>query len=332
MKKIRTLIERSWLSRGVVSTLLLPLCGLYRLVMLLRQRYYEHFPYFRFTAPVPVIVVGNLTVGGTGKTPLVLWLTAQLQARGFRPAIIMRGYGGNSPHWPRQVTPKSTPTLVGDEAIMAYQRTHVPVAVGPDRKQDIERLLAKTDCNIIISDDGLQHLALKATVEVGVVDGQRRFGNGRCLPAGPLREPVTRWPTLDFRVCHGAKGRADEVSMTLQPAGIYRVVDNTPSFDWEQLSGMIVHAVAGIGHPQRFFSQLSVHGVILYPHIFRDHHRYTAKDIEFNDEYPVIMTEKDAVKCCVFAADNVYYLRVSAVLDESLVDRIVEKTHFIPAD
>ncbi|HED12708.1 MAG TPA: tetraacyldisaccharide 4'-kinase [Gammaproteobacteria bacterium] len=327
---IRRLIESSWQGRGLLSTALWPLSWPYQQLIKLCQRYYERFPALRYTAPVPVIVVGNLTVGGTGKTPLVLWLTTQLQARGLRPAIILRGYGGNSKFWPRLVTRKSTAELLGDEAILLSRRARVPVAVGPNRKQDIERLLAKTDCNIIIADDGLQHLALKASVEVGVVDGQRRFGNGRCLPAGPLRESAVRWPTLDFRVCNGGQPEGDEWAMTLRPEGCFRVADGTPSFTWQQLEGRVIHAVAGIGHPQRFFSQLSAHGVILYPHAFRDHHKYSAEDIVFTDDNPVIMTEKDAVKCQDLASENVHYLRVSAKLDERLADRIVEKINTFP--
>ncbi len=325
------LIENNWQSKGLISTVLYPLSWLYRQAIKLRQYYYQQFPALRYVAPVPVIVVGNLTVGGTGKTPLVLWLTAQLQARGLRPAIILRGYGGNSKHWPRLVTRRSTTDLVGDEAILLSQRTHVPVAVGPNRKKDIERLLAKTDCNIIIADDGLQHLALKASVEIGVVDGRRRFGNGRCLPAGPLREPVTRWSKLNFRVCNGGSAQGDEWSMTLQPEGILRVASNAPSLNWQQLEGMTVHAVAGIGHPQHFFSLLSEHGVIIYPHIFKDHHKYISEDIIFNDDIPVLMTEKDAVKCRSFAIDQLHYLRVAATLDECLADRIVAQINTFPA-
>lgn len=322
---IRRLIENSWQRKGLLSATLLPLSWLYRQLIVLRQFCYRYFPRLRYCAPIPVIVVGNLTVGGTGKTPLVLWLTTQLQARGLRPAIILRGYAGQCKQWPCLVTEESTAEQVGDEALLLSRRSQVPIVAGPNRQLDIKCLLKKTRCDIIIADDGLQHLALKPTVEIAVVDGLRRFGNGRCLPAGPLREPITRWDTLDFKVCHGGQAEPDEWLMTLQPEGVFQVADDAPSLDWQQLEGMTVHAVAGIGHPQRFFSLLAEQGMILHRHDFKDHHIYTSKDIVFNDNSEVIMTEKDAVKCRYFATDKVHYLRVSAVLDECLADRIVER-------
>lgn len=276
----------------------------------MRRALYQSGVLPRYRAPVPVIVVGNLTVGGTGKTPLVVWLVKFLQTRGFRPGIVSRGYGGGATQWPQTVTAESDPALVGDEVVLMAQATGVPIAAAPKRAQAVQRLLRDAGCDIIVCDDGLQHYALARDVEIVVVDGQRRWGNGFLLPAGPLREPVTRAQRADFVLVYG-EARAAEFSVRKRVTGMRRLGgarEITPLAQWR---GQRVHAVAGIGHPQQFFDQLQHAGLDVIPHAFADHQAYRVADVMFDDDVPVVMTEKDAVKCRAFALSNAW----SAVLD-----------------
>lgn len=282
--------------------------------------------------PVPVIVVGNITVGGTGKTPLVAELVEQLKGQGYRPGIISRGYG-SAVDSTQLVTAQSDPLRCGDEPVMLAGLTGVPVVVAAIRTRAVEFLLANTDCNLIISDDGLQHFRLARQIEIVVVDGQRMFGNGRCLPAGPLREPIERLASVDFIVCNGtpsqplpeakksagAKGR-EAVVMTLAPAPLRPVGDAQPEKPQASAPpepGDTVYGVAGIGHPERFFRSLRVQGFIVTEQAFPDHHAFSAKDLSFPDQRAVIMTAKDAVKCSAFAASHWWYLPVRANIPDT---------------
>ena len=273
----------------------------------------------------PVIVIGNLTVGGTGKTPLVTWLTNYLKEHGYKPGIISRGYGGKARHWPQQVRPDGDPFAVGDEAILISKRTSVPMAVGPERLVSGRELLHyHPTCNVIISDDGLQHYALYRDIEVAVIDGKLRFGNEYCLPAGALREPLKRLKNVDFIVANG-DATQDEYVMRYRlthACSLQNAKENQPL---ENFSGKQVHAVAGIGNPERFFNQLTELGLEVIPHPFPDHYFYNETDLEFDDDKPVLMTEKDAVKCKRFAKPHHWYVPVTVEVQESFGKNILEK-------
>lgn len=322
---MRARLEASWYGPGgFLTPALLPLSWLYCAVVVLRRALYRLRPASRGRLPVPVVVIGNLTVGGTGKTPLVIWTARFLARHGYTPGIVSRGYGGRADSWPQQVRGDSDPATVGDEAVLIAARTGCPMAVGPDRVAAARALLEHTPCDVLISDDGLQHYALRRDVEVAVIDGMRRFGNRRCLPAGPLREPVSRLAGVDLLVTNGASA-AREHSMRYEGRQMRRVLDETER-ELRAFDGRAVHAVAGIGNPQRFFTRLAQAGLQITAHPFGDHHRYTAGDLDFGDDKPVIMTEKDAVKCRRFARPHHWYLPVEAELDplfgEALLKRL----------
>jgi tetraacyldisaccharide 4'-kinase len=270
--------------------------------------------------PVPVIVVGNITVGGTGKTPLVTWLAQHLRRLGWRPGIVSRGYGGKATQWPQQVRADSDPTSVGDEAVMLAALTGRPMCVGPDRPAAVQALLAHTDANIVISDDGMQHYALARDLEIAVIDGERRLGNGFLLPAGPLREPKSRLDRVDLVVVNG-QGREGEFSMKLFQPSVRALADDS-TMDISELAGRAVHAIAGIGNPQRFFQLLTRHGIEVEPHPFPDHHPFDAQDLEFDDDLPILMTEKDAVKCRRLPCRDCWVVHVDAQPDAGFVHRL----------
>ncbi|OGO91227.1 MAG: tetraacyldisaccharide 4'-kinase [Coxiella sp. RIFCSPHIGHO2_12_FULL_42_15] len=294
---------------------LIGLAGLYRFMVYCRAFLYRLGLKHRQRFPVPVIVVGNISVGGTGKTPLVAWLIHFLQKQGYRPGIVSRGYGASGQHWPKIVTAESHPEYVGDEPLMLKLQTGCPVVVAPNRIQAAQRLLA-SGCNVIISDDGLQHYALVRDIEIAVIDGERRLGNGFCLPMGPLREAPSRLRSVDFIVCNG-EPRVGEFSMRIVPQSLVSLCDAHLQITIAELASQKIIAVAGIGHPERFFKILSDMGLPFKKKIFRDHHRYQKKDFDFvgaNDI--VVMTEKDAVKCRSFADRRFYMLPIMAVLGE----------------
>lgn len=314
-------LERHWYRKTPVSLLLLPVSWLYCALMALRRGLYHRKIFSSAKLPAPVIVVGNITVGGTGKTPFVIWLAGFLQRQGLRPGIVLRGYRGKAADWPQDVTPRHDPDIVGDEAVMLARRSECPVAADPDRVRGARFLISEHRCNVIVSDDGLQHLRLARDIEVVVIDGERRFGNGYCLPAGPLREPVRRLRDVALRVVNG-EPRAGELGMALTETGLCRVNAPDTRAAADAFRGEAVHAVAGIGHPARFFATLRKLGLEVIGHPFPDHHRFRPGDIRFDDRLPVIMTQKDAVKCERFAGDNVWYLAVEAQPDPRAGDEI----------
>jgi tetraacyldisaccharide 4'-kinase len=276
--------------------------------------------------PLPVIVVGNITVGGTGKTPLVIALVEALRARGFKPGVISRGYGGRSAA-PLRVDARSNPDMVGDEPCLIFQDTHVPIAVSRDRVAAARTLIDSGEVDVLIADDGLQHYRLQRDVEICVIDGTRRFGNGLLLPAGPLREPVTRLESIELRVCNGGTAKSGEVPMQL--AGDEAVALTSPQQrrPLREFAGQRVHAVAGIGNPDRFFAQLRGAGLDAIEHAFDDHHAYVASDLEFGDQLPVLMTAKDAVKCVSFARAHWWSVPVKALLPVELFDAVIGQVH-----
>ncbi len=315
-------LDAYWRDRNGVTLLLLPFSWIFcALAWIRRTGYRLGFPRQKWLG-VPVIVVGNISVGGTGKTPLVIWLVQYLKSHGFNPGIIARGYGGEAKQWPQEVRGDSDPRMVGDEPVLIASRTDCPMCVGPNRVEAGRMLLRDTECNLIISDDGMQHYALARDIEIAVLDGERRLGNGFCLPAGPLREGPGRLSTVDMVV---ANGRAEhrEFSMDLRGGIVMNLADphqQRPLADFAR--GGSVHAIAGIGNPERFFRQLEEAGVQVIPHPFPDHHWFSVEDISMGDGNPVLMTEKDAVKCSRIAGPEHWFLRVDAELDRAFQYRL----------
>ncbi len=307
-------INKIWYGKHPIRFFLAPLSWLFCAIVWLRRKIYKLG--FSHHVPVPVIVVGNITVGGTGKTPLVIWLGKFLRKNGFKPGIVSRGYGGQATTWPQAVFPDSDPRLVGDEPVLLARHSGCPVAIAPRRIIAVESLLDQ--CDLIICDDGLQHYALHRDIEIAVVDEKRRYGNGFCLPAGPLREPVSRLNSVDFIVFNGS-------TMLFDITSLRNVADKILLQDLSDLRGHTVHAIAGIGHPARFFACLREQGLILYCHEFPDHYHYCQSDIQFDDNFPVIMTEKDAVKCQRFAGPHHWYLPITARLSNEFSDHLLER-------
>ncbi len=304
-------LESLWYGSNPLSLVLLPLSGLFRLVAGARRFAYKRGLLRSYKLPVPVIVVGNITVGGTGKTPLVIWLVEALREAGYHPGVVSRGYGGNAQAWPQSVGADSDPAVVGDEPVLIAQRAGCPVAVAPRRVAAAQRLIEVHHCDVIVSDDGLQHYALRRNVEIAVIDGQRRLGNGHSLPAGPLRESAARLRKVDLIVING-ESKADECEMRLEGETARSLCDAAHSRDLTAWRGGVVHGVAGIGNPGRFFDHLRGNGLQVEEHPFADHHRYQPAELDFPDEREVIMTEKDAVKYRGFAGARHWYVPVTA--------------------
>jgi tetraacyldisaccharide 4'-kinase len=317
-------IEKSWYSKSGLTTALLPLSWLFCFAIQVRRLLYFLKILKTTKLKVPVIVVGNITVGGTGKTPLVIELANILKEQGYRPAIISRGYGGKARTWPQQVRWDGDPTMVGDEAILIARRTLCPMAVGPDRVASAQALLKYTDCNIILSDDGLQHYALERDIEIAVIDGIRRYGNEKCLPAGPLREPIKRLEKVDFKVTNGVAG-PDEFAMTYRAQQLRRADDPAVTLNLSSLENQTVHAIAGIGNPQRFFDQLKRCNLDIVEHAFPDHYAFVKEDLDFGEIQPIVITEKDAVKCQRFYLHNVWYQPIKAILDTQFIEELLIK-------
>jgi tetraacyldisaccharide 4'-kinase len=314
-------IERQWYRRSVLSLLLLPVSWIYCGLVTARRALYRAGVLRSVRLPVPVVVVGNITVGGTGKTPLVIWLARHLAGAGFRPGIVTRGYGGGAADWPRLVQPGTDPGEVGDEPVLMARRAGCPVVADPERARAARRLIEEHGCSVIVSDDGLQHYRLSRDIEIAVIDGARRFGNGRCLPAGPLREPLGRLKTVDARVIQGPAAPG-EYAMALAESGLHTPGGMQPA---DSYRGQRVHAVAGIGHPARFFEHLRRLGMDVIEHPFSDHHPFTAEDFDFAGDGPVIMTEKDAVKCERLNITPFSFLVVEARPDPRLGELVVRK-------
>ncbi len=314
-------INEIWYDDHPLSRVLLPISWLYVLIVKIRRILYQSglLPVNRVDAPV--IVVGNLTVGGTGKTPLVIWLAEYLKSKGYKPGIISRGYGGTASKKPQQVRADSNPQLVGDEPVLIAKRSQCPVAIGRKRTIAAEELINRLDCDIIISDDGLQHYSLYRDIQINVIDGQRRFGNSHCLPAGPLREPLSRLKEMDIVVGYGNASR-HEHKMEYDTGDLVNLQNPEKRLPLTSLEGLSAHAIAGIGNPGRFFSCLRNHKIHIIKHVFPDHHYYTQNEITFDDDFPVVMTEKDAVKCNNICSGHHWFLPIDAKLPETFLHRL----------
>jgi tetraacyldisaccharide 4'-kinase len=317
-------LERVWYGGHWLVYPLLPLSWIYRALVGARRLAYRGGWIRRHAVPVPVIIVGNLTVGGTGKTPLVLWLADFLSRQGLVPGIITGGYRGGSASWPRTVTADADPLELGDESVLLARRSGCPVAAGPDRVAAARLILRQTDCDIIIADDGLQHYRLERDLEILMVDGTRGFGNGHCLPAGPLREPRSQARRFDLKVCTGEACPQGDL-MELRPGALISLRNPTRTRALSDLRGQRVTAVAAIGNPERFFSLLRRYGLHLDELAYRDHHPFTAEDAALWPPGPVVMTEKDAIKCLGFAGADHWYLPVHAVLSPAFEQQLSQK-------
>lgn len=319
------MIARIWSGESPLWRLLLPLSWLYGLVSGAIRLCYRLGLKRAWRAGVPVVVVGNLTAGGNGKTPVVIWLVEQLQRRGLRVGVVSRGYGGKAVSYPLLLNSETTTTEAGDEPVLIFQRTGAPVAVSPDRAEAVSAILANHGVNIIVTDDGLQHYRLARDVEIVVVDGVRRFGNGWWLPAGPMRERVSRLKTVDAVITNGGIPHAGEIPMRLEP-GLAVNLRTGERRDVAQLSNVV--AMAGIGHPPRFFATLEACGVHPQKCVpLADHQTLTAADVNalLSKTQTLVMTEKDAVKCRAFAEENWWYLPVDAHLSGAEPEALLEK-------
>jgi len=327
-------LQKQWLTFTLWHILLTPLSLVFGVITFTRKSLYKNGWLNSYRLNVPVIVVGNINVGGTGKTPLVIWLAGQLKVAGYTPGIISRGYGGNA-KGVQPVFPCSNPQDVGDEPILIAKHTLCPVFVSQNRVAAGQALLkAHPECNVVISDDGLQHYRLQRDVEIVVFDGAKGFGNGALLPAGPLRESVARLNEVDAVVSNGkvthtinavqADGMVP-IEMQLESGAFYNLIDNNMRCDARAFANQQVFAIAGIGNPERFFQQLQRLGLSFQSQAFPDHHAFHSGNFKQVAADVVVMTEKDAVKCLAFAQSNYWVLPVVAVINEDLIQIVLNK-------
>ena len=318
-------LQHHWYHDTRLQWILFPVSLVFGMLVAIRRMMYRDGALTGYRLLQPVIVVGNISVGGTGKTPLTLALAQQLAERGWHPLIVSRGHGGSN-RQPQHVHETSKPQLAGDEPLLMAQRNICPVWVGKDRVATAQAaLLAHPQCDVLLCDDGLQHYQLQRDVEIAVIDGTCGFGNGRMLPAGPLREPVSRLQTVDAIVVNGGDAANGQYAMQLTGDVFYNLLDQDKKAVPADFAGTRNHAVAGIGNPQRFFQHLESLGISCTPHAFPDHHPYSAADLAFTDCDAVLLTEKDAVKCSLFADARFWALRVDARIDSALIDQILRK-------
>ena len=311
---------RYWYGDAPVPLHARALSGLFALGAGLRRDLYRRGLLRTQRVQRPVIVVGNLVAGGSGKTPLTIALVERLRAAGWNPGIASRGYGRSDADTARWVEAGTDPALGGDEPVLLASRTGARVRVDRDRVAAAQALIAG-GCDVVVCDDGLQHYRLARDIEIEVIDGRRRYGNGRLLPAGPLREPPARGESCDFRVLNvgvetDLAAEFGEWPMWFEPGPARPMAGGRP-MPLSAFAGQRVHAVAGIGEPERFFSMLRGQGIAVVPHAFADHHRYSADDLRFGSDLPVLLTEKDAVKCAAFATDRYSSVGIEAQLPEA---------------
>ncbi len=322
-------LVKAWYQGHWALVFFKPLSLLYRAITSVRRWAYQkgYLASQRFN--LPVIVVGNITVGGTGKTPLTLAIVEFLKQQGYRPAIVSRGYGGQT-EYPAQVTINSTAQQVGDEPLLMFLQSQVPVVVAPKRAQAVAYVQAKQLADVVICDDGLQHYALARDIEIAVMDGARGLGNGKLLPEGALREAPSRLNSVDFIVVNGqGYTHPQAFKMSLKPSEWQMVGDFANKEPPKPTQ--TIHAVAGIGNPERFFTLLEVQGFTVIKHAFADHHQFTSQDLDFGDELVIVMTAKDAVKCQSFANDKMWQVPVVAQLSDEFYKQLIDKLHNIQA-
>ena len=313
-------IENSWYKKRLWLWILWPLSRLIEFLVKRRRNKYLQNLQLSWKPDIPLIVVGNIVVGGSGKTPFVIWLSKLLEDQGYKPGIVSRGYGSKSNQYPLIIDNDSRVADSGDEPLIIHRNTNRPVCVSPNRTEAVKKLLQETDADIIISDDGLQHYKLNRDIEIIVFDGLRGIGNNLCLPAGPLREPLERTKDADFIVSSTKRLEIDEIHedclMTYKPLEWVRLSDNKrfPANDWPLSRS--VHAVAGIGNPSKFYNTLSSLGLNIMEHSFPDHYQFKEEDLDFEDNHPILMTEKDAVRCMDMNNKNLWYLSIEAEIKD----------------
>ncbi len=323
-------VKKFWYQDRIPLWPLYPFSLLYSLAIQLIRNLYLWGILRSEKCPVPVVVVGNITAGGTGKTPLVIHLVNLLRQYGMNPGVISRGYKGRHTV-PTIVQQNSDPIIVGDEALLLVQRLNCPMVVAQNRVLGIKKLLQSFSVDVVISDDGLQHYPLHRDIEIAVIDGARRFGNRVCLPVGPLREPVSRLASVHLVVVNGTNVQSNEYQMIYEPRCLYQINQPSQQKSLESLRGQTIHAVAGIGNTDRFFELLKAYGLSVIPHAYPDHYLYQANDILFPDDHAVIMTEKDAVKCAYFVDQRHWALsidaNVSPIFDVKFLDLLKGVKH-----
>jgi tetraacyldisaccharide 4'-kinase len=327
-------IEKIWFDNHPLKYLLWPILWplslLFGAISQSKRKQYQAGKKLAYKAPVPVVVVGNITAGGNGKTPVVVWLVEQLQQLGYKPGVVSRGYGAKAPHYPLILNEQTPAKHCGDEPKLIYGRTGAPVAVDPVRANAVKALL-DIGVDIVITDDGLQHYALARDIELVIVDGNRRFGNKSLIPLGPLRESVERLSDVDFVITNGGQVQQDEIAMSLAPEKAINLKTNQ-QVDVSQLKDLV--AFAGIGHPPRFFNTLSaMNADVKVTKGFADHQDFDQQELETLalQGANVIMTEKDAVKCRDYAQDNWWYLPVSAQFNSNDAERILNRIKEVKA-
>ena len=316
-----SLWNKVWYEPHPLSLALRPISHALQGIVWARHKAYSKGWLTQYNAPIPVIVVGNISVGGTGKTPFIIWLGKLLQktnkpcGQPIRIGVVSRGYKSESENKVSLLHADSLPEQVGDEPYMIYRHLTCPMAVGAERVKAIELLVAHHELDLILSDDGMQHYAMARQLEIALVDGTRGLGNAQLLPAGPLREAPQRLRSVNFVVANSLPFKRYPV-MQLKAEQFFDVTSNTPQGQLASLSGQTVHAIAGIGNPQRFFTTLTEQGIKCIEHPKADHHHFELADVQFEDTLPVLMTEKDAVKCRKLGANKLWYVPVEAQLPD----------------
>lgn len=322
---MRQWLEDQWSRKSLWQLLLFPISLVFIVLAVCRRALYKLGMFTVGRLPVKVIVVGNISVGGTGKTPLTLWLVDWLLLHGYKPGIISRGYGGNA-QAVCEVFANSEPSAVGDESRLLANRALCPVFIGKNRHHaGLALLRAYPDINVIVADDGLQHYRLHRDVEIAVVDAERQFGNGLCMPAGPLRESISRLASVDFIVSNGKRFSLDAYEMGLKPKCFRNISNPKLELPIDAFHGQSVQALAGIGNPSRYFKQLLDLGIRTESHAFADHYLYHEDDLKFAENKVLLMTEKDAVKCNRFADKQWWYLEVDAKLPDDFGNKLLMK-------
>lgn len=325
-------IQRVWYEQAFSGWLLVPLSGVYWLLLALRRFLFRCGILRTHRAAIPVVIVGNITAGGTGKTPTVLWLVEALRARGFAPGIVSRGYGGSKADSSMRVEADTDAAIAGDEPVLLARRGRCPVVVDPDRVR-AAAMLAEDGADVVVADDGLQHYRLARDYEICVIDGSRGLGNRRLLPSGPLRESAERLETVDQVLVNGVlAGFEYELTTAEQNAIGFELVaieacrlNASLTRPIERFAGTTVHAVAAIGNPRRFFDLLRAQNIQVIEHVFPDHSALSRKDLEFGDDFDVFMTEKDAVKLGHEARDKLWYVPVQLQMDPVLAAPLLEQ-------
>ena len=313
----------AWYSKSFWLYILAPFTFLFSALVKARRNSFIKNPKKVWISPKPLIVVGNISMGGTGKTPLVKFIASELSKRGFKPGLVSRGYGGKY-SGTLEVTPKTTYKETGDEA-QILAKLNIPFFIDRNRSRAARKLQEKYDVDVIISDDGLQHYAMGRDIEIAVIDGARRLGNGLAFPAGPLREPKSRLSEVDFVINNGGPTEGNEILMTLSPAKFIHLNSGKEySIDKWPMHNQ-VHAIAGVGNPNRFFDLLLRLGFEFDKNPFPDHHKYHKKDLYYLDHLPILMTEKDAAKCKHFKNSKIWYLSIESEIESQFIDRLEEK-------